>query len=171
MIHAESSDAIFSAAKGPWRTVCNVTRPGIGLYGYSASSKTSVSGIEPVMTVRARVITAEVLGKGESIGYGATFRATKKIARSVLAMGYGDGFRRILSNRSVVIDGKIRRVLGRVSMDVTSVEGNFRPGTWVTLLGGSARSAHYMAEQAETNVYELFTALSPRVRRTLRGVK
>lgn len=158
-VHAESSAALFPKRKLSWESVCNVIRPGIGLYGYGSSK------LKPILSLSARVLKNSTLAVGENVGYGATFVARKVTRQSILACGYGDGLHRTLSNKTLMINGRKQCLLGRVSMDAISVEGVFKPGKWVQLLGRTAEQGQHMASEAGTVVYEVLTSLSQRVQR------
>lgn len=158
-VHAESSAALFPKRKAPWSKVCNVVRPGIGLYGYGHPK------LKPVLSLSARVLRSMILPAGESVGYGGTFKAKRATRMSVLAIGYGDGLHRTLSSKTLIVNGRKQRVLGRVSMDALAVEGTLKPGSWVELLGRTAAQGEHMAVEAGTIVYEVLTSLSQRVQR------
>lgn len=167
-IHCANTGALLNEASLKLAKFCNVARPGIGLYGYGGA-RGETRGLKPALTWQARVVSARELKRGEVVGYGATFSAAANVPQAVLAVGYGDGFKRILSNREILVEasGRARRarVLGRVSMDLTSINCRLKPGTWVTLLGAGSSQGELMARQADTIIYEILTSLSPRVAR------
>lgn len=158
-IHCANTAAILEAKRLGWGTFCNVFRPGIGLYGYGGRAGRR-AGLKPVLELRARVISARRLKPGALVGYGSTFRAVEAEMQALLSIGYGDGFMRRLSNEKILVRGKKVRVLGRVSMDLTSLAIRATPGTWVRLLGESDVQGEVMASAAQTIPYELLTSIS-----------
>jgi alanine racemase len=128
----------------------------------------------PVMSLRTYVSSIKTIFPGDSVGYGRTFQAAKETRVATVPIGYADGLMRSLSNRgSAAICGKRAPIIGRVSMDwttldVTNIE-NVRIGTPVTFIGSDAglrMSAEEMAAQAGTISYEVTCGISPRVHRT-----
>lgn len=167
-IHSANSAAILHGKELETSSLCNVIRPGLALYGYSGSDE-RVAGLRAALRLKARVLSSRQLGSGEVIGYGGTFRVRKTTSQTVLAIGYGDGIFRSLSN-SVLTLGSMKahrdvRILGRVSMDLLSLELKAKQGSWVTLLGETEEQGIRMAERAGTIVYEVLTAISARVPR------
>lgn len=167
-IHCANSGAIFAEKKMGLGKFCNTVRPGIAMYGYAGRTGQKL-GLRPALEWHARVLASRHLSKGMVVGYGASFRADQNLAQAILGVGYGDGLKRCLSGRAikVSVNGKLRttRLLGRVSMDVASVELRLKPGSWVTLLGESEEQGRHLAESAGTIVYELLTSISSRVPR------
>ncbi len=113
-IHVANSSAILRAKVGSSLSV----RPGLSLYGLSPNPQFSLSEeLIPILSWRARVVTSKTLKKGESVGYGRTYRAEKTEKISIISVGYADGYPRSLSNKgSVILQGKKVAVRGRVSM-------------------------------------------------------
>jgi alanine racemase len=144
-------------------------RPGIGLYGgnpYVAAP----SPVRPVVTLEGRILQMRVVAPGESIGYGATFRATAPMEIAVVGLGYGDGLPRLLSNRGeVAFRGRRCAIVGRVSMDLTTVDvTGLGAGLddWVEFFGPTVL-VDEVAAWAETIPYEVLTGLGRRPRREL----
>lgn len=107
------------------KTRRDIGRAGIALYGISPfEEENEFSGsLKPVMTLTTQVFGERLLRKGETVGYGSIFRAEKDMRLGLIACGYADGYPRIPSNDNpVLIDGKPSRVVGRVSMDMMTVE-------------------------------------------------
>ena len=103
----------------------DIGRAGIALYGISPFENDSeYSGsLKPVMTLTTQVFGERILRKGEAVGYGSIFRADKDMRIGLIACGYADGYPRVPSNDNpVLIDGIPSRVVGRVSMDMMTVE-------------------------------------------------
>ena len=154
----------------------DLVRPGIALYG--ANPQVREGGVErgaPNLMQTAAVLTARVLqlrriDSGESVGYGATFRAKRPTMLATVALGYADGFPRTLSNKGVaVLNGARVPVVGRISMDlmildVTELLEAPRVGDEAELLGDRITLGE-VAAMAGTNEYEILTRLRrvPRV--------
>jgi alanine racemase len=172
LVHAANSGAALQGR----RFAGDLIRPGIFLYGGAAGATGPAP--TPVATLRARVVAVRVVGAGETVSYGATWRAPRATTIATLAMGYADGFLRAarentgspasgLPPRVVELDGALVPVVGRVTMDMTMVdagEGRPAPGDVATIYGGRV-SLDQQAAAAGTIAYELLTALGPRVPR------
>ena len=99
-------------------------RAGLALYGIDPFGMFA-GNLKPVMRLTSRVFAERVLQPHEPIGYGASFYTKRSTRVGLVACGYGDGYpRRASSDTPVAIDGKRSRVLGRVSMDMMTVELN-----------------------------------------------
>lgn len=160
-----------SAAILGWpQTQCDWMRPGIALYGSSPFADQSAErfGLQPVMTLRSRVIAVHALQAGDEVGYGATWIADAPTRLAVVAIGYGDGYPRHARNGTpVLVNGQRCALVGRVSMDMITVDiGDVpaQPGDEV-VLWGEGLPADEVAQAAGTISYELFCRLTPRVRR------
>ena len=163
-VPSSSTRALFETRPLGLSGLCTWARPGIGLYGYGLPER---AGLKPVLQWSARVLRVRRLKKGDRVGYGGTFRAPRAMDEAVLGLGYGDGLPRILSNRSL----GSRAILGRVSMDMTCVEGKgLRTGSRITVLGDGIAQGEGLAQAADTIIYELLTAISKRVPRVYHGV-
>jgi alanine racemase len=144
-------------------------RPGIMLYGCSPFAHQSAAsfGLQPVMTLKSRVIALQAIAQGERIGYSGAFTADRPMRVGVVACGYADGYPRHAPAGTPVLVGQIRsRTLGLVSMDMLFVDLTDLPeagvGSEVTLWG-EGLSADEVALAAGTVSYELLCALSARV--------
>ncbi|NDC24885.1 MAG: alanine racemase [Proteobacteria bacterium] len=168
-IHVANSSAIFRGKLGPSVAV----RPGLSLFGISPNPHLKGSGdLIPILSWKARVVTSKPIKKGESVGYGRTYRAKKTERISIVSIGYADGYPRSLSNVGMVLlHGKKVPVRGRVSMDLIAVDStglDVRDGSSVTLIGSDNRheiSAWDMAVWADTIPYEILCGISGRVPR------
>lgn len=148
----------------------NWVRPGIMLYGASpfADQTGADLGLLPVMHLESRLIAAQRIKKGEAVGYAATYIAERDMNIGVVACGYADGYpRHAGTGTPIVVEGRLTRTLGRVSMDMLAVDltpvPNAHIGSRVTLWGDELPVEH-VAHAAGTIAYELLTALAPRVR-------
>ena len=171
-IHAANSAAAFAhpQARG------NIVRPGGTLYGFRRDvlpPKIEAPKLRPVMSLRSRVMLLKTVGAGEKLGYGGTFQTTRESLIATIPIGYDDGYRRSLSNRSrVIVRGTFAPVVGRVSMDLTLVDVTEAAGVslhdQVTLLGSDgalAVTAEDLGELAGTISYEITCGISARVPR------
>jgi len=153
----------FPQAHGDW------VRPGIMLYGCSPfADRTAASlGLKPAMTLTTEIIATQHLQSGERVGYGFSYEAVGDLRIGVIACGYADGYpRHAPTGTPVLVNGKRTRIVGRVSMDMITVDISDIPeadiGTPVTLWG-EGLSADEVGAAAGTLSYELLCALAPRV--------
>lgn len=153
----------FPASRTDW------VRPGLMLYGASPLSGRSASelGLRPVMTLRTRIIAVRKLRRGDAIGYGGTFVCPEDMPVGVAAIGYGDGYpRHAGTGTPVLIKGKRAPILGRVSMDMISIDlrelADVRVGDAVTLWGPGL-PVDEIAQRAGTIAYELLCRVTARV--------
>ncbi len=153
----------FPEARGDW------VRPGIMLYGCSPFADKSAGelGLRPAMTLTSEIVATQHLQQGERIGYGFAYEAVGEMTIGVVACGYADGYPRHAPNGTpVLVNGKRARIVGRVSMDMLTVDISDIPeayiGTPVTLWG-EGLSADEVAAAAGTLSYELLCKLTARV--------
>jgi alanine racemase len=131
-VHLANSAAVLSHPPS-WLTT---VRPGIMLYGYPPSTHVAEASLKPVLTLKAGIIYIKDVAPGASLGYGRTFIASRPVRVASLAAGYDDGLPRRLGNTGyVLIDGRRAPVVGRVSMDLTTVDVTDIPSAAV---GGEA---------------------------------
>jgi alanine racemase len=135
-------------------------RAGIMLYGSNPFTDGAVAAdIKPVMRLTSRVFAVRELGRDEPIGYGTNFRTTRPTRVGVVACGYADGYPRLASTGSpVAIDGVRSRIIGRVSMDMLTVDLTDLPNAGVgseVELWGDTVSINEVAAQAGTIAYEV----------------
>ena len=160
-----NSAAIFAHPEAHADTV----REGIALYGATPFADRSAEnlGLAPAMTLRSHLIAIQDLAPGETVGYGATFRAAKPMRLGIVACGYADGYpRHAPSGTPVLVDGVIVPTAGRVSMDMITVDLTAVPGARVgseVVLWGEGLPVDEVAAAAGTVGYELLCALAPRV--------
>ncbi len=144
-------------------------RPGIMLYGSSPFADASAEslGLQPVMTLSSELISVRDIKGGDAVGYGATYRAERALRIGTVACGYADGYpRHAESGTPILVDGKRTRTLGRVSMDMLSVDLSGLPDARVgsrVVLWGEGMPIDEVARAAGTISYELLCALAPRV--------
>jgi alanine racemase len=152
----------------------DLARPGIGLYGGNPFSDRA-SPVEPVVTLRGRVIQLRDVEQATTVGYGATYDASPPCRLALCSIGYADGYPRAAGNRcSASFRGRRVPVVGRVSMDLTCVDVSaLEPeevavGDYVDFIGGAV-TLDEVAEAAGTISYEILTGFGPRLRRQYIG--
>jgi alanine racemase len=137
-------------------------RPGIMLYGVNPIAGQTVSSgdrLRPVMQLESTVISLRTIPSGEPVGYGCTFVAERPTRVGVVACGYADGYPRIAqTGMPVAVAGKLTRLIGRVSMDMLTVDLTDLPeanlGSRVELWGDQV-PVNEVASRAGTIAYEL----------------
>ncbi len=150
-------------------THCDWVRPGIMLYGCSpfAEQTGTEIGLKPAMTLESQIIAIRELKRGDAVGYGGLFTAEHDTRVGVVACGYADGYpRHAPTGTPVMVEGRMTRTLGRVSMDMLCADlsdiPEARTGSRVVLWGEGVPVEH-VAAAAGTVGYELLCALAPRV--------
>ena len=145
-------------------------RPGIMLYGASpfGTERPDHPPLRPVMTLTTRINAIYYHRAGDPIGYGGTWVCPEDMPVAVAAIGYGDGYpRHAPSGTPVLVNGERARLIGRVSMDMISIDlrdlsKEVEVGDTVTLWGDDL-PAEEVAEHAGTIAYELFCQVTQRV--------
>jgi alanine racemase len=145
-------------------------RPGVMLYGGTPGGGVSADayGLLPTMTLKSEIIGIQHLDQGDTVGYGSRFVAPGPMTVGVVACGYADGYpRHAEQGTPVLVDGVRTTLVGRVSMDMMTVDltpvANAHVGSKVTLWGDGL-PVDEVAQAAGTIGYELMCALAPRVR-------
>jgi alanine racemase len=150
-------------------------RPGIMVYGSSPDfpvQTISDWNLQPTMSLRAQIIATQNLRAGEQVGYGSSFTAQHDMRIGVVACGYADGYPRVVpSGTPVLIEDERSQIVGRVSMDMITVDLSPAPGanvgSTVTLWGASPNGTvlpiDEIAHAAGTVGYELMCSLAQRV--------
>jgi len=168
--HAANSSAIAHLPE----SLFNMVRPGLVLYGHHSSPHLAEKhrlDVRPVLALKTRVVFIKNIGPGRTISYGRTFTAPKPMRVATLAIGYGDGYSRELSNRAdVLIRGRRARILGTVTMDQTMVDvtdiPDARVGDEAVLIGrqgGEAITVAELAARIGTIPYIVTCSISKRV--------
>lgn len=158
-----------SAAILAWpQTHRDWVRPGIMLYGASpfAEADARAAALRPAMTLESALISIRDLSPGEPVGYGGRFVCDRPMRIGVVAVGYADGYpRHAKDGTPVAVDGQLTRVIGRVSMDMITVDltaiDNPRLGDSVELWGDRV-AASEVARWSDTIAYQLFTGIGRR---------
>jgi alanine racemase len=166
LVHAANSAAALQGRE----YAGDLVRPGIYLYGGSAGAATP----KPVAALRARVVAVRRIAEGDTVGYGAAWRASTESVIATLAVGYADGFPRSAATsgaqRMVELGGKLVLVAGRVTMDLCMavVQEPVAVGDVATVYGGLV-TLDQQAASAGSISYELLTRIGPRVTRRYDG--
>ncbi|MBM4197138.1 MAG: alanine racemase [Gammaproteobacteria bacterium] len=146
----------------------NWVRPGLMLYGASPlPDKPAASlGLRPAMSFESRLIAVRPMPRGRHVGYGGDWTAGRDTVVGVAAVGYADGYPWHSSRGTpVLVNGSRARVIGRVSMDLISIDLTgieARPGDRV-VLWGEGLPVEEVARCAGTIAYELLAAIGARV--------
>lgn len=186
-LHVANSAAIVAHEKS-WRNLVQngktqtaLVRPGIALYGYSlpfvtaagASSSIAEFPLRPVLSWKTRIIDVREVRAGQGVGYNRAHVTSAPAKIATLAVGYGDGLNRGLSNRGqVLVRGQLAPIVGKISMDVTTIDvtrlSGCEIGDEAVLIGKQDEqqlTAWRMAEMLRTIPYEILCAVGKRVRR------
>jgi len=166
-LHAENSPALERGGASPW----DLARPGVFLYGVGGGAGATMTP-EPVVHLRAPVVELRTIDDGETVSYGATYRARGVHRIATLGIGYADGYRRALSNRGVaLLHGRRAPVAGIVTMDMVMVDVTDVPcevGDIATLIGRDGNELLTVDDVARTGEmlsYELLVGLKLRASR------
>lgn len=153
-------------------------RPGLMLYGVSPmlTHDNKHKTLQPVMTLKSSIISIRQIAKGDSVGYGSAWTSTKDTNIGVIAIGYGDGYPRHAQNGTpVYINGRAVSLVGRVSMDMITVDlGGSTTDKLADKVGdeailwGSDLPIEQIAKHATTIPYELLCNISRRVHITIK---
>jgi alanine racemase len=158
---------------------CDLVRPGIALYGANPTPGRA-NPMRPVVELKGRIIQVRHITRGETIGYGATFSAARDSRIATVALGYGDGYLRSASAAKgkdaaqVIVAGRRCPIVGRVSMDVFTVDvtdlpdGAARRGGLATLIGDGL-DVDEVGTAMGTIGYEVLTVLGKRYHRVYKG--
>ena len=149
-------------------------RVGIVMYGiYPSPKMTKRVKVNPVMSLKSRIVQIREVETGESVSYGRTFITNRRTKIGTIPLGYADGYPWQLSNRGeVLVKGKRVPIIGRVCMDAFMVDLTGLPdvkiGEDVVLLGKQGKEkieAHQIAEWANSFSYEIVTRMGKRLPR------
>ena len=157
----------------------DMVRTGTMVYGGSATGRVE-DALAPVACLRAPLLQIRQLSAGDSIGYGATFTASREMTIGLVSLGYGDGLSRYFSGKSgapspahLMLHGHPTPLVGRVSMDSLAIDMTDLPaslraeakiGDMVEIFGPN-NPIDRLAMQGQTISYELLTALGNRYKR------
>ena len=170
LVHCANSGAIQNFPEYQY----DMVRGGISIYGYHPLGKAANDrNLKPALTWKTEISHLKTIHEGESVSYGRHFIAAKDTMVATIPVGYGDGYKRCLSNLSfVLIHGVKVPVIGNVCMDqlmadVSAVE-HPQIGDEVILIGHQGNSvinADDLSELADTISYEILLSINDRVPR------
>ncbi len=168
-LHGEHSIANSAAVLGWKQSHTEWVRPGLMLFGCSPFPGKSAQklGLSPVMSLHSRLIAVKHIHAGETVGYGGTWHASKDTRLGVVAVGYGDGYpRHIREGAPVLVNGLTVPLIGRVSMDMITVDLDSQPEAAVddpVTLWGRGLPVEIIAQAAATIPYTLICGITQRV--------
>ena len=149
----------------------DLVRPGIALYGGNPFINKKID-LKNVINLKAKVIQIRQIQKNDTVGYGATFKAKKDMLVGTIAIGYADGInRKFSSNMCVFLDGKQLKVLGRISMDLITIDMTSLPKLkkskkiiYVDVIN-KYHDINSLSKNIDTISYEVLTSLGNRYKR------
>ncbi len=169
--HAANSAALIDMPAAHF----DMVRPGVAIYGLYPSSEVDQSrvALKPAMTLKTKVTQVKEVNAGFSVSYGCTYVTPAPTILATLAVGYADGYTRLLSSKaSVLVHGKRAPVVGRICMDQCVIDvghiPGVKPGDEVVLMGSQGNntiSSDEIASAIGTINYEVVTMISARVPR------
>jgi alanine racemase len=182
-VHAGASSAVDNPAQpSTWLAdlaasagARAMVRTGIALYGFCMPLAGDAEAhlqplLQPVMTWKARVLSISSLATGETVGYNATYTASKPMLVALLPVGFADGLRRELASTNprpggwVMLHGQRAPILGKISMNLTVVDvtaiAETQAGDEATVLGPGITAEDH-ARLADTTVYEILCGIHP----------
>lgn len=173
LVHMANSFALYNLDE----IHLDMVRPGLTLYGYPPGGKGRPDwSLTPALSAHTEIVYIKGIREGMGVGYMHSWKAPKDGWLATLPVGYGDGYPRILSNRSnVLIHQKAYPVVGNISMDQMMVwldDDRYEVGEDVVLVGRQGREqigAWELARLAETLAYEILCGWTPRVPRVYEG--
>ena len=177
-VHMAASDAINNfpeTARSPFTMV----RTGINLHGSFDPNGRKALKVEPVLSLKTRVAQVRELPAGTTLGYGRTWCLSAPTKVATISAGYADGLPLALTNRGFVfIGGRRCKIIGRISMDYTTVDvsdvPDVKPGDEVVCFGACGRDSITPDDWAElkgTHAYDVICSLGSRVQRVVVGAK
>ena len=169
--HAANSGALIDMPDSH----LDMVRPGIATYGLYPSDEVNKShvNLKPVMTLKSQIIHLKKVPAGFNISYGITHQTKKPTTIATVAVGYADGFRRLLSNRGhMLVHGQKVPIVGRICMDLTMLDVGNVPGVAIEdevvvfgRDGNETITADEVASSLNTINYEIVSAITGRVAR------
>lgn len=170
--HAANSAGVFLHPDSHF----DMVRPGLALLGIDPCGKPNLNRpLRPALKWTAPIISVKAVRKGTAVGYGQTWEAPRDTLIGLLPIGYADGYPRCLSNNAhVLVHGKLAPVVGRVSMDMTTIDLGEIPrpvvGDEAILIDDdplSPVSVYKVAAWSETIAYEVFCRIGSRMPRMI----
>ncbi len=142
----------------------DMVRPGASLFGINAS-KEKKNPMAAAVSLESRILQIRNVAKHSAVGYGATYKINKKGKIATIAVGYADGLPRNLSS-NVSIGGIMAPIIGRISMDLTTIDISHIKDKEVTStveVFGKNISVDYLASKGGTIPYNIFTSMGNRI--------
>lgn len=157
----------------------DLVRPGIAVYGQTPIPERGDMGLRPAMTLKSPVTLVRSIRAGDGVSYGHTWIAERDTTLGLIPIGYADGVFRVLSGRiDVLVNGRLRRNVGRICMDQFVVDlgpdADVAEGDEAILFGPGTQgepTAQDWADLLGTINYEVVTSPRGRVVRTYRGIQ
>lgn len=173
--HLSASSGIFHAGT----IQANLMRLGLGLYGIPTNAPRDARlNLKPVLEMTSLISSVKKVPRGALIGYNGTFETPKDLTIATIPAGYNEGIDRRLSNEGAVkVAQFVCRIIGRVSMNITTIDISHLPAhlmkisTPVTLISADPRDANsilQMAERTNASPYELLVHIPEGLRRVVR---
>ena len=157
----------------------DLVRPGVALYGVNPTPG-KPNPMRAVVHLAARIVLTREIAFGDTVGYDANWTARRPSRIAIIAVGYADGYFRMASGTdqkaggTVLVAGRRCPIVGRISMDLIAIDVTGLPGSavrrgdFVTLIG-EGFDVDALAEQFDTNGYEVLTSLGRRYARIYKG--
>lgn len=168
----ERFDRMRTAIDAPLQHFANSAATMRGLVRPGDLARVGIALYDGVMRWRTEIARLKTLPPGHAIGYGTTFHTTRESRIATLPVGYADGFNRLQSNNgTVLIRGQRAPIVGRVSMDLVTIDLTDVPGAAMgdeVVLLGDGITADEIAARIDTISYEVFCSISARVPRVYR---
>lgn len=158
------------------KAVSNLSRLGIGLYGLSGNGYIdSLVSLQPVLSMVSYVAGIKKISTGSRIGYSGTYISSSPLRIATIPVGYGIGIDRRLSNRgSVLIEGQIAPIVGRICMNITIIDvtgiPNVKQGTTVTVISdkeSDKNSVVSIAKICKTIPHEIVSGVNQSLTRVI----
>ncbi|MFC1622551.1 alanine racemase [Patescibacteria group bacterium] len=154
---------------------CNLVRLGIGLYGFNLSPHIDLN-LKPVLEVRTIITGIKKIKARDSVGYNATFTADKDMTVATLPVGYFEGIPRRLSNKGFVkTRNNFCKILGRVSMNITSIDlseiPDVKTGNEVVVISSDSSDKNSVENNAKicnTIPYEILVDIPQHLKRIVK---
>ena len=163
--HAAASEAMLRFEEARF----DMCRLGIGLYGFST---TAGEALEPVSTLRTRIVQIRTLHDGDTVGYGRNGKIVGERRIATIPVGYADGLNRHLGNGAweMVVGGKRAKTIGNICMDscmidITDIEGVHEGDEVKIFSSEQGNTVADMAKVLDTIPYEVLTSIAKRVKR------
>jgi alanine racemase len=170
--HLTATPGILFEQSSSEKIQANVTRLGTGLYGINPSSQNKLN-LKPALSMKSIITSLRALQPGEPIGYGFAYQAKRQMTVATIPVGYYEGVDRRLSNRGQLqVNNQFCDILGRVSMNITSIDvtgvPNVKVGNEVVIISDKTEDKNSivnMAKLCQTISYEISVKIPQKLRR------